>query len=150
MNVESNLSGHWTDEQLIEQIYGIAPKDLHLEGCQECQGRLAAMLSARREVERNGSPEDQLAFDLLAAQRRRVYERIGGSMNWQFAGAIRRWAAAAAMVAVLGGGALVYEQQRRQTSQNTISDIQLAQQVSQIANDSEPGATAPLQALFDE
>ncbi len=31
MNIESNLSGHWTDEQLIEHLYGIGPAGKHIE-----------------------------------------------------------------------------------------------------------------------
>ena len=29
MSVESNVSGHWTDEQLIAHLYGIGPEDRH-------------------------------------------------------------------------------------------------------------------------
>ncbi len=57
---------------------------------------------------------------------------------------------AAATVLVLGGALLVYEETRQQAMQNPVSDAQLAQQVSSMAQDSEPQPTAPLQALFEE
>jgi hypothetical protein len=51
MNVESNLSGHWTDEQLIQHLYGIAPEEQHIEVCAYCRDRLADMIAARRMVD---------------------------------------------------------------------------------------------------
>ena len=151
MNIESNLSGHWTDEQLIEHLYGIGPDNGHLDECGECRGRLSAMQAARRAVEANPSPAEHVPFDRLASQRRNIYARIEQLPHWELGLQIRRWAAATAMIALLGGGALMYERAHEQQAlQNKVTDSQLAQQVSQIASDSESGATAPLQALFDE
>jgi hypothetical protein len=151
MNIESNLSGHWTDEQLIEHLYGIGPNNGHLDGCGECRSRLSAMQAARRAVEGNSSAAEQVPFDLLAAQRRNIYARIDRLPRWELGLRVRRWVAAGAMIVLLSGGALMYERaQEQQASHNKITDAQLAQQVSQIATDSEPGATAPLQQLFDE
>ena len=151
MNVESNLSGHWTDEQLIEHLYGVGPENGHLDECGECRGRLAAMQVARKAVEADSSPAEEVPFEVLAAQRRSIYARIERLPRWEIGVQIRRWAAAGAMIALLGGGALMYERAHdQQALQNRITDAQLAQQVSQIASDPEPGATGPLQALFDE
>jgi predicted anti-sigma-YlaC factor YlaD len=151
MNIESNLSGHWTDEQLIEHLYGIGPEDEHLESCIYCRDRLSSLMAARRANESEAPAADQIPFDLLAAQRRTVYARIEREQHGNFALRMRRWAAAGAMVALLGGGTFLYQQrQRTQEAQSKVTDAQLAQEVSQMAQDSEPASTAPLQGLFDE
>lgn len=151
MNIESNLSGHWTDEQLIEHLYGVAPEADHIQNCSHCRERLSRMVTDRERVEREAAVADQDLFDLLAAQRRTIYARLAERPRRQVSAQVRRWAAAAAMVALLSGGALLYEQnQRQQAAQNKVTDAQLAQEVSRIADDSEPLPTAPLQALFDE
>jgi hypothetical protein len=151
MNIESNLSGHWTDEQLIQHLYGIGPEGNHIEECRDCRERLSAMLAARRVLEAEASPPEQVPFELLAAQRRSIYSRIARISSQRVGVQLRRWSAAAAMVFLLGGGALLLEQnQSRQVVQNKESDAQLAQEVSRMAQDSEPSPTAPLQGLFDE
>jgi hypothetical protein len=151
MNIESNLSGHWTDEQLIQHLYGIGPEGNHIDECVDCRERLTAMAAARRVLETESSPLEQVPFDLLAAQRRSIYSRITQISSWRVGFHIRRWAAGAAMVLLLGGGAAYLEQnQHRQIVQNKESDAQLAQEVSRLAQDSEPSPTAPLQGLFDE
>ncbi len=151
MNIKSNLSGHWTDEQLIQHLYGIGPEGNHIEECRDCRDRLSAMLAARQLVEAGASPSEQVPFDLLAAQRRGIYSRIARISSQRVGLQLRRWAAAAATVFLLGGGVLLWEQnQTRQVVQNRESDAQLAQEVSRMAQDSEPSPTAPLQGLFDE
>jgi len=151
MNIESNLSGHWTDEQLVEHLYGVGPEGDHLESCAVCRDRLSSLIAARRANESALPAADRIPFDLLAAQRRAIYARIERQQRWNLALTMRRLAAAGAMVALLGGGTFLYEQkQRAQEGQSKVTDAQLAQEVSQIAQDSEPASTAPLQGLFDE
>jgi hypothetical protein len=151
MNIESNLSGHWTDEQLIEHFYGVGPEGTHIDECLDCRARLSAMVAARRLKELESSPTEEVPFDVLAAQRRSIYSRIEQSPRWLVGLQVRRWAAAGAMVVLLGGGFFLYEQnQQQQATQNKVTDAQLAQEVSQVAQDSEPSPTAPLQGLFDE
>jgi predicted anti-sigma-YlaC factor YlaD len=151
MNIESNLSGHWTDEQLIEHLYGIGPEGEHLESCEPCRERLSQMGAARHAIEAEFSPAEQVAVELVAAQRRSIYRRIAQIPSSQLGLKVRGWAAAAAMIVLLGGGAYVYEQnQDQRVAQSRLTDAQLAQEVSAIAQDSEPSPTAPLQQLFVE
>ena len=151
MNIESNLSGHWTDEQLIEHLYGVAAEVDHIQDCGYCRERLSRMVAGRGRMEQEAAVPDQGLFELLAAQRRKIYGRLAERPRRQLSVQVRRWAAAGAMVALLSGGALLYEQNQRQhAAQNKVTDAQLAQEVSRIADDSEPLPTAPLQALFDE
>lgn len=151
MNIASNLSGHWTDEQLIQHLYGVGPEGNHIDGCGECQARLSAMLAVRSANEIESSPSEQISFEVLAAQRRSIYSRIERLSGFQLGVQVRRWAAAGAMIVLLGGGLFLYQQNQHQhAGQNAVSDAQLAQEVSQMAQDSEPSPTAPLQGLFDQ
>ena len=160
MSIGSKLSGHWTDEQMIDHLYGIGPEDNHLAGCEECTGRLSVMVANRSAVEETVSAGDGLTSDFLAAQRRKIYARIDQRSKWSSGRSIWRWASAAAAITVVGGGLAVLDQthsldlvrhvdQKAQVS-SRISDTQLADEVSLLADSPEPQPTAPLQALFSE
>ena len=145
MNIESRLSGHWTDDQLIEHLYGVGPEDGHLLVCGECQGRLSAAQSARLRLETDlASDGEPAGHDFLMAQRRRIYARLSEPVKSWSGVFVRRWAPVLAML--LAGGFFVYDQRSRQD----VSDVQLASEVSCMAADSEPPSTAPLQALFEQ
>ncbi len=149
MNIESKLSGHWTDEQLIAHLYDLGPDDGHIHGCAVCQERLSNMQASRRAIEAAESPGN-VGFDFLAAQRRRIYARLTQPVHWWSQFEIRRWVSAAATILAIGGGLLLYEENHRQQMMDKVSDAQLAQEVSSMAQDAEPQPTAPLQELFDE
>jgi len=146
--MESKVSGHWTEERLVAYLYGIEPEDRHLHGCDECQARIAAMQARRRAID--AASEEDISFDVLAAQRRRIYARLTDTTPWWSRIAIRRWASAAAAVLVVGGGLVVYEEkQSHRLPDPGVSDAELAQDVSRMAQDAEPQSTAPLEALFE-
>jgi hypothetical protein len=148
MDIESRLSGHWTDDQLIEHLYDVGPEDGHLRACRACQARLAAVQSARRALETDylAADTDSASYDFLMAQRRRIYARLGESTQWWTGVSVRRWAPVFAMLLLLAGGFFMYDQRSRQD----VSDVELASQVSCMATDSEPPSTAPLHALFEQ
>jgi hypothetical protein len=151
MSIESNVSGHWTDEQLIAHLYGVGPQGLHIEECAHCQARLLGMQSHRQAAEELVSAPGDVGFEFLAAQRRKIYEKLTEPVRWWSQLQLGRWASAAAALLVLGGGLLIFEQDRKPPAvPNNISDAQLAQDVGRMAENSEPPATAPLQALFEE
>ncbi len=146
MNIESNRSGHWTDDQLIAHLYGVGPDDRHLSNCQECQLRLSGL-----EKRRQGLRSEDVSAELLASQRRRIYARLTAPARWSSRWQVRRWVSAVAVAVVLSGSALYYEEHERQQAANSmLSDAQLAQDVSLMSQNSEAQPTAPLQALFDE
>lgn len=146
----SNLSGHWTDEQLIEHLYDVGPEDSHLNGCRDCQARLSSMQAKRRKLELSPASEDEVSFEFLAAQRRKIYARLTERSPWWSSLQPRKLVSAAAVL-VLGAGLFVYEENHRQQMMaNKVSDAQLAEQVSSMAEESEAQPTAPLQALFEE
>ncbi len=146
MNIESNRSGHWTDDELIAHLYGVGPDDHHLSNCRECRSRLSGFERRQQEL-RSGD----VSAELLASQRRRIYARLTAPAPWSARWQARRWASVAAIAIVLGGSALFYEEHRQQQAANSVlSDAQLAQDVSLLSQNSEAQPTGPLQALFDE
>jgi hypothetical protein len=145
MNIVSAKSGHWTDEQLLEHLYGIGPADDHLDQCELCSNRLSSMQTRRLRL----SGEEPVGDDFLAAQRRAIYARMSKPHHWWNDVPVRHWAAAAAMFTVLAGSAALYQDHRREIAEAQ-ADAQLAQDVSQMSFDSESKATAPLQGLFIE
>ena len=151
MSIESKLSGHWTDDELIQHLYGVGPEDGHIDSCQECQARLSAAQASRKMLELDPSAGAAISHDFLAAQRRGIYAKLTESRRSKTATFARRWASAAATLAILGGSVLLYEEKhQRDLANDRVTDVQLAQDVSQMAQDSEPQPTAPLQALFEE
>lgn len=140
---------HLNDDELIASLYDASPPDAHLASCAECQARVATMRAHRLAVEADAAEE--ISFDFLAAQRRSIYAQLTESSGWSPRLRFRAWASAAVGVLVLAGGLFIYEQkQAPPVSDAAISDAQLAQQVSNMAQDPEPSSTAPLQALFEE
>jgi hypothetical protein len=146
MHVESKRSGHWTDDQLIAYLYGISPDDHHLSNCRECQLRVSQFQERQQKL-----GFEDVDLQLLASQRRRIYARLTASTHWYARWQVRRWASVAAIAVVLGGGALFYEEHEQQhVVSSRLSDAQLAQDVSLLAQNSEDSPTGPLEALFDE
>lgn len=151
---------HWTDDQLIEYLYGIdsgadSKQAGHIKSCEECRGRLASMQSSRSRIESLGA-EEEVSLESLLAQRRATYARLEGRSGWRAALHFRRWAPAACALLVLGGGFAAWEhrsewwQSQEQLERANMSDEQLIRETSQIANDVAPHAAAPLHALFED
>lgn len=145
MRIASAKSEHWTDDQLIDHLYGVGPGDGHLTGCADCQARFAAIETRRRELR----SDDSVSDGFLAAQRRAIYARLDQPRRWWQALPLGRFAAAAALFIVLTGTVTLYQRHQREVAEAR-ADAQLAQDVSQMSFESEPPATAPLKGLFVE
>jgi hypothetical protein len=145
MRIVSAQSAHWTDEQLIDHLYGIGPADGHLNQCEQCRSRLLAMGTRRKQI----SIDEPVSDNLLATQRRAIYARLSEPHHWWRELSVLRLAAAAVMLTVVLGSATVYENHRRELAESR-ADAKLAQDVSQMSFESEPQATAPLRGLFVE
>jgi hypothetical protein len=143
------MTTHWTDEQLIAQLYGIGPDDRHLDTCAECQARLSRMQLRRNELE-SSSAMSEVSVDFIAVQRRKIYAAMDRPVHWWSQLQVRRWGSALAGAGIVASGLLLYESNDKAKPHDSISDAELAQEVSRIAEDPEPPATAPLQALFEE
>ncbi len=149
MNIESKLSGHWTDEELVAHLYGVGPENGHLDSCEACGVRLGEMQARRSSLEAVQADEGD-AFS-LAAQRRAIYAKLEQAVRWWSFVAVRRWASAGVAALMLGGTVLYYQEHERQQARDAmLSDAQLAQDVSTLADNPEGLPTAPVQALFDE
>jgi hypothetical protein len=148
MSIESRVSGHWTDEQIVDHIYGVGPGDGHIDSCRVCSGRFLAFQERRLALDTVAPPVETLSSDFVAAQRRAIYAKISEPRSFF---PLRRLASAAATVIVLAGGFMFYQERHaRDEARAQVTDAQLAQEVSQMAFDGEPQSTAPLKALFVE
>ncbi len=153
MSGQSKLSGHWSDEELVASLYGVGPEDGHAAGCPVCQARVSEMRAAR--ASNDAEVLDQLgpSRSFLHEQRRRIYESLARPRRWWAVAPFGRWApGAAALVLLLSGGVALYEQQHSAPiahQQPALTDAQLAQDVSQMADSEEPVPAAPLRALFE-
>jgi hypothetical protein len=142
---------HLSDEELLDGFYAGSLPGEHLNRCAECRARLKDLSGQRLALETDYRPEDELGFDFLAAQRRRIYTRIDQRQSGGWFVGVRRWATAAGVIVAIGGGLAVVEQQHRsQLERERLSDAQLVADVSQFAASSEPQPAAPLRALFAE
>ena len=141
---------HWTEEELLAHLYGIGPDDDHIRHCADCAFRLESMQARRRAYEARYSDGDEVGFEFLAAQRRRIYERISSERSERGRRFVRRFAPALAASLVVAGGLMFYEQQRRSETVVKCSDTQLVEDVGQMAMNPEPAPVAPLRALFVE
>lgn len=149
------MNMHPNDEELLGFIYGLEPSNEHVVHCSECRLRIADMQDRRRTMDRMSGEHVDANLHLLAEQRRALQARIEAETSVWFP--IRRWAPVALMLLLLtGGGVAVLERghspmaEHVQAGQRVISDDELAQQVSQIANDPEPSAAAPIEGLFED
>ena len=151
MNIESKLSGHWTDDQLIEYLYGVGPEDGHLDICAHCRTRAIDMRDRQAATHSLEQASDGVSKDLLAAQRRQIYAKLSRPIAWWGRVPFTRWASIGAAALALGAGAIYYgERQQQQAFDSMLSDAQLAQDVSRMSENPEAQPTAPLQALFEE
>lgn len=154
MSIESRLSGHWTDDELIEHLYGVGTNSGHLDGCRECQERLRAAQIRRQALEADFAASGgvtTVSHEFLMAQRRGIYAKLSQPASHWTSISMGRWAPAAATLLVVAGGLVVYDQRsRHERVDRSVSDVQLARDVSCMAADSEPRSTAPLRALFEK
>ncbi len=137
---------HWTDEQLLAHLYGVGPEDGHPNDCSACGQRITEMLANRQSIEALRGTHEDVTFELLARQRRAIYAGLGRKRS---VFAMGRWASALAMVAFVAGAIIVIEE-RQQADNRQISDAQLVEEVSQMAQDPTPTAVAPIEGLFQE
>ncbi len=142
---------HWSDDELLDRLYGVGPDDDHLSGCAECEGRLQELVTRRRGVVLS----QELAVDptLLLRQRAAVMDRIekssGSFVSWR---AVTAFAGAAAMIL----GFVVYQPQRTKpvvmqtVSQTASSDTQFFSEIYSEVEQTEPRAVKPMRHLFEE
>jgi anti-sigma factor RsiW len=137
---------HWTEDDFTQWLYGLRPKDAHLDDCPEC-GAQARRLTARRQALTDASAAEEVPADLLAAQRRSVYQLLGQSpVSW----IPRIQAAVVALMIVLVALTFSLRSTRTPATLGAPSDDQLFSDLASIEQSSEPRAAKPIHNLFEE
>jgi hypothetical protein len=142
------MSGHehLSEDALLNAVYGIAGDDAaaHLRGCADCAQRLHEWQEKRASTVASVEIQD----DFLAAQRRKIYERLENPSRKRWL-----WAPGLAAACALGVGIFVYHptpQQRPVKQSAEISDAQLFGDIYSMEQAVEPAAAAPARGLFEE
>lgn len=154
------MNGHLSTDELVDRLYGledhgVGEQDAHLESCRDCQARWEEMRVIRAVV----STPKHVSSDFLAAQRRKIYARLGEAPRTRMA-----WAPAlvAAGLLVIGGVAVyrplsapapgavkfaIYDSPR--AAQPDAADAQLFSEVYSMEQSVEPSVAAPIHTLFE-
>ena len=141
------MSGHehLSEDALLDAVYGIAGNDAdaHLRGCTDCAQRLHEWQEKRAST----VASIEIPGEFLAAQRRKIYERIErpSRKHWL-------WAPGLAAACALAVGIFVYHPAPQQPVNKAaeISDAQLFGDIYSMEQAVEPAAAAPARALFEE
>jgi anti-sigma factor RsiW len=137
---------HLSEDALLDAVYGIAGNeaDAHLRGCTACAQRLHEWQEKRAST----VASIEIPGEFLAAQRRKIYERIErpSRKHWM-------WAPGLVAACALAVGIFVYHpapQQQPVNKPTEISDAQLFGDIYSMEQAAEPAAAAPVRALFEE
>jgi anti-sigma factor RsiW len=137
---------HLSEDALLDAVYGIAGIDAeaHLDGCAECGRRFHEWQETRAAA---AAESVEIPIEFLAAQRKKIYERIERPSRKQWL-----WAPGLAAACALAIGVLVYHpaSQKQAERRAEISDAQLFGEVYSMEQSVEPAAAAPARALFEE
>ena len=145
------MSGHehLSEDTLLDAVYGIAEDDAdaHLRRCPDCAQRLQEWHEKRAAT----AEKVEISGELLAAQRRKIYERIErpSRKGWL-------WAPGLAAACALALGMFVYHPVVQHATTHAkpaeveISDTQLFGDIYSLEQAVEPAAAAPARALFEE
>lgn len=138
---------HWTNEELLNHLYGVDPEDGHTAECPECRGRIAGM--ERRRAARQEEP--WVPEEFLRAQRESIARRVGEANTRQGA-----WWQAPAWAALMAAIALVLSWPQPPREKLTAgrltsgSDAGMYLEIYQTISTEEPRALAPMHNLFEE
>ena len=139
---------HWTDEELLDHLYGIAPEDeakrQHLTECESCLRREDDWQALRAQV--MNTPEVSESF--LAGQREKIYQRIEREVS-------ARWLAplapAFATIAVVLLAIFLYRPTPQPIQQEVaVSDSQFFSEVYEDVYRTEPKGIDTIYGLFEE
>jgi anti-sigma factor RsiW len=136
---------HLSDDALLDALYGLADHEPHLRGCAICAQRFGEW--RRRRESLAAAADGGVSSDFLAAQRRKIYERLERPEPKRL-----RWAPALAMACLVAVGVLVYHPATPPTPQQRadVSDSQLFSDAYSMDQSLEPIAAAPIHALFED
>jgi predicted anti-sigma-YlaC factor YlaD len=135
------MSGtHWPDDELLEHSYGLRAADEHLESCGECAARARTISDKRAAI----MEPPEVPDDLLAAQRRSIYQRLGSPVRaWH----PLRWAVSAAAVVALALGLTLFHGNE---PPHPGGDDQFYSELSSLDQNPAPRAVQPIEALVQD
>jgi anti-sigma factor RsiW len=135
---------HLSDDTLLDALYGLADHELHLRECAICAQRFSEWQRKRESLA--GAADGGVSSDFLAAQRRKIYERLERPEPKRL-----RWVPALAMACLVAVGVLVYHPATPPAPQQRadVSDSQLFSDAYSMDQSLEPSAVAPIHALFE-
>ena len=137
------MSRHWSDEELVDRLYGLAPEDGHVEECGSCGGRWQALLARRQEVLRTPA----VPAAMLARQRGKIEARVkrhaAGFWTVPLAPAL-----AALCVAIVG----IFLSRPAPAPQPMVAaeDIEFYNEIYSLVDSMVPSAAEPIYGLFEE
>jgi anti-sigma factor RsiW len=141
-----NMQPHPESDALIDVFYGIAENEAavraHISECAECANRWEAL----RRVRAAAASSAEIPSAILAAQRRKIYERIESPEPNR----ARVWAPALAAALLAIAGIYVQQAERPKPSGFDANDAQLFADAYSMEQSFEPSAAAPIHALFEE
>jgi hypothetical protein len=140
------MSEHLSKDEMIQRLYGLDAGADHLADCPECVSQVQALEARKAEL----APSEEIPSDLLAAQRRAVYSRMGERPH-----SSHTWVPALATAALLALGVYVYQPASHRPAakvvpapQMEVGDAQLFSEAVSIEQTAEPRALAPIHGLF--
>ncbi len=135
---------HWTQQDLIDHVYGLSAKAGHLDACPQCRERWLEVRAVRDNIVR----EPEVERDVLAAQRRAIYRRLGREPRPATA---RLIPAFAAVLLLVTGSLFIGQAPHPGTpAAPAVSDAQLFADIYAVEQSSEPHVAKPMRALFEE
>ncbi len=140
------MSEHLSRDEMIQRLYGMDTGASHLEGCLNCGARYQALEARRAEL----AVPEEIPADLLAAQRRAVYSRVGEKTS-----GFHAWIPALATAALLALGVYVYQPVTHHqpkfaaAPKMDVGDAQLFSEAVSMELTAEPRAVAPIHGLFE-
>ncbi len=133
------MNRHLSTDELLDRLYGIAGEDAHVEQCPECAQRFGELRGRRASL----TAGQEIPSEFLAAQRRRIYSRLGEQPRTR-----KAWAPALAAMCLLVIGVLIYRPAAPVHTES--ADAQLFAEVYSMEQSTEPRAAAPIHALFED
>lgn len=143
------MSLHWSDEDLLNRLYGLEPAQAPhpLESCLHCESRWQALVARREAV----LADPRVSDDRMRAQRAAVFTRLEKERRGWIWRAVPATAAVALLVAI---GVSLHAPRPVSPPQEIadagLSDAQLFSEIARIAEQEAPAAAEPLRALFSE
>jgi hypothetical protein len=132
------MKQHLTTDELVDRLYGVGSSG-HLDECDECSERFR-QLRERKEMAAAPAP---VSREVLAAQRRNIYARMGEKPQPRL-----KWVPALAAAAVLLAAGVIVNRPAAQIAKPEV-DPQLFADVYSIEQTMEPLAAQPIDALFE-